>query len=72
MQQKVISDISLKSTVHLKYVDWRRRISAVCRGRGEVASRGMKELLSGWKLRLPSARREAIGTNENYLVQDAG
>lgn len=53
----------LRSTVYLKYVDWRHRILVVCRGSGEVASRGMKELLSGWKLRLPSERREAIGTN---------
>lgn len=58
--------------MYLKYVDWRRRISAVCRGKGEVASRGMKELLSVWKLRLPSERHEAVGKNENYLVQDAG
>lgn len=38
--------------MYLKYVDWRRRIPPVRRGSGEVASRGMKELLSGRKLYL--------------------
>lgn len=39
MRKKVIFDIFGKSTVYLRYVDWRRRILAACRGSEEAASR---------------------------------